>query len=273
MPELPEVETTRLGISPHVVGCVVREVVVKRWDLRRPVSPSLPELEGRTFLSVERRSKYLLMEFSGERMLMVHLGMSGSLRVVPPGEAWKKHDHIAIRLSNGLELRYHDPRRFGLVMEMPLSEMLIHPLLASLGPEPLEADFTGEHLHAALRKKTIPIKVAVMDAKTVVGVGNIYASESLFRAGIHPQLPADKLTKPKAEKLVTSIKEVLTESITQGGTTLRDFLNSDGQPGYFKQRLFVYGRKGEPCRVCGTSISHCVLGQRATYWCVACQKR
>jgi len=272
MPELPEVETTRLGISPHVLGCVVREVVVKRWDLRWPVSPTLPGLEGRTFLSVERRSKYLLMGLSGERMLMVHLGMSGSLRVVPPAEEWRKHDHIAIRLSNGLELRYHDPRRFGLVMEMPLSETETHPLLVNLGPEPLEENFTGKHLHAALRNKSIAIKVAVMDAKTVVGVGNIYASESLFRAGIHPALPANKLTKPKAERLVAAIREVLAESIAQGGTTLRDFLNSDGQPGYFKQRLFVYGRKGEPCRVCGTPVCHDVMGQRATFWCGVCQK-
>ena len=145
--------------------------------------------------------------------------------------------------------------------------------MKKLGPEPLEEDFTGKHLHAALRKKSIPIKVAVMDAKVVVGVGNIYASESLFRAGIHPALPANKLTKPKAEKLVAAIKEVLAESIAQGGTTLRDFMNSDGQPGYFKQRLFVYDRKDQPCRVCETAISHCVLGQRATYWCGTCQKR
>lgn len=159
------------------------------------------------------------------------------------------------------------------MMLMPVSEIQAHPLLASLGPEPLEGNFTGKYLHAALRKKSIPIKVAIMDAKTVVGVGNIYASESLFRAGIHPKLPADKLTRPKAERLVKCIKEVLTESITQGGTTLRDFLNSDGEPGYFRQRLFVYDRKGEPCRACGTPISHCVLGQRATYWCPVCQKR
>ena len=158
-------------------------------------------------------------------------------------------------------------------MKVPSPEIQTHPLLVNLGPEPLEDEFTGKHLHTALRKKTIPIKVAVMDAKTVVGVGNIYASESLFRSGIHPMLPANKLTKPKAEKLVAAIKGVLTESITQGGTTLRDFLNSDGEPGYFKQRLFVYDRKGEPCRVCGTAISHRVLGQRATYWCKGCQRR
>lgn len=273
MPELPEVETTRLGISPHVIGQLVREVVVKRWDLRWPVSPDLPEIEGGTFLSVKRRSKYLLMEISGERMILVHLGMSGSLRIVPSSEEWRKHDHIAIRLSSGLELRYHDPRRFGMVTLVPVSEIPDHKLLVNLGPEPLGENFTGASLHAAIHKKTIAIKVAVMDAKTVVGVGNIYASESLFRARIHPALPADKMTKPKAEKLVAAIKEVLTESIEQGGTTLRDFLNSDGQPGYFKQRLFVYGRKDEDCRVCSTKISHAVMGQRATYWCSGCQRK
>ena len=273
MPELPEVETTRLGISPHVIGRKISEVIVWRWDLRWPVSPELPELEGQTFLSVERRSKYLLMEASGGRMLMVHLGMSGSLRVVSPGEEWRKHDHIGITLKGGMQLRYHDPRRFGMMLVVPISEIPKHKLLVNLGPEPLEENFTAQHLHMALRNKTIALKVAVMDAKVVVGVGNIYASESLFRAGIHPALPANKLTKPKAEKLVAAIKEVLAESIAQGGTTLRDFLNSDGQPGYFKQRLFVYGRKGEACRVCGAEISHSVMGQRATFWCAGCQRR
>jgi len=273
MPELPEVETTRLGITPHVVGKTISEIIIKRYDLRWPVSEDLPDLEGVRIISVKRRSKYLLLETAGGDTVLVHLGMSGSLRVIPPGDEWKKHDHIGITLAGGMQLRYHDPRRFGLVMKVASSEIQTHPLLVNLGPEPLEDSFTGKYLHAALRKKTIPIKVAVMDAKTVVGVGNIYASESLFRSGIHPMLPANQLTRPKAAKLVAAIKEVLTESITQGGTTLRDFLNSDGQPGYFKQRLFVYGRKGEPCRICETAIYHKVLGQRATYWCGTCQKR
>ncbi|MDP4626206.1 MAG: bifunctional DNA-formamidopyrimidine glycosylase/DNA-(apurinic or apyrimidinic site) lyase [Akkermansiaceae bacterium] len=273
MPELPEVETTKLGISPHVVGGKICEVIVQRSDLRWPVSPELGEMAGVVFVSVKRRSKYLLLETDSGQVVLVHLGMSGSLRLVPPAEEWRKHDHIGITLSGGLQLRYHDPRRFGLVLVVPLSEIQTHPLLKNLGPEPLEEGFTGAHLHAALRGKTIALKVAIMDAKVVVGVGNIYASESLFRAGIHPRLPAEKLSKPKAERLVAAIKEVLTESITQGGTTLRDFLNSDGQPGYFKQRLFVYGRKGEPCRVCETPISHAVLGQRATFWCAVCQRR
>ncbi len=273
MPELPEVETTRLGISPHVVGRMVHEVIIRRYDLRWPVSPELAEIAGRLFVSVRRRSKYLLLETDCGQVVMVHLGMSGSLRIVTEGEEWRKHDHIGITLEGGMQMRYHDPRRFGLVMVVAVGEVDSHPLLKDLGPEPLEDDFTAGHLYRALRNKSIPVKVAVMDAKLVVGVGNIYASESLFRAGIHPALPANKLTKPKAERLVAAIKEVLAESITQGGTTLRDFLNSDGQPGYFAQRLSVYGRKGEACRVCGGIISHKVMGQRATFWCAGCQRR
>lgn len=273
MPELPEVETTRLGISPHLIGQKIREVIIRRFDLRQPVSENLSELEGATFTAIKRRSKYLLLETNTKQVILIHLGMSGSLRIVPPSEDWKKHDHIGITIGKNLQLRYHDPRRFGLFLRIAASEVKTHPLLINLGPEPLEADFTAAQLHAALKGKSIPIKVAIMDAKIVVGVGNIYASESLFRSGIHPLLPSNKLTKPRAEKLVAAIREVLTESITQGGTTLRDFLKSDGEPGYFKQRLFVYDRKGEPCRVCKTPISHQVLGQRATYWCGKCQRR
>lgn len=273
MPELPEVETTRLGISPHVVGRKITEVIIRRYDLRWPVSPELAEMGGRGFVSVKRRSKYLLLETDGGEVVMVHLGMSGSLRVIPEGDEWRKHDHIGITVEGGLQLRYHDPRRFGMMLLVDESELQTHPLLKDLGPEPLEEIFTGAHLYGALRNKSIALKVALMDAKVVVGVGNIYASESLFRSGIHPKLPANKLSKPKAAGLVTAVKEVLAESIAQGGTTLRDFLNSDGQPGYFAQRLLVYGRKGEPCRVCGKKISHAVLGQRATFWCGKCQKR
>lgn len=241
--------------------------------MRWPVSPELGELAGAVFVSVKRRSKYLLLETDGGHVVLIHLGMSGSLRIVSEGDEWRKHDHIGISIAGGMQMRFHDPRRFGLVLVVRAEEVGGHALLKNLGPEPLEENFTGDYLHAALRKKTIPIKVAIMDAMTVVGVGNIYASESLFRSGIHPKLAANKLTRPRAGKLVTAIKEVLAESIAQGGTTLRDFLKSDGQPGYFKQRLFVYGRKGDPCRVCGAGIAHEVLGQRATYWCASCQRR
>lgn len=273
MPELPEVETTRLGISPHVVGVRIAEVIVRRGDLRWPVSPELGEMAGRMFVSVKRRSKYLLLETDADEVVMIHLGMSGSLRLVSPADEWRKHDHIGISLKGGMQLRYHDPRRFGSVLVIPLAEIQTHPLLKNLGPEPLEADFTGSFLHRALTKKSSALKVAIMDAKIVVGVGNIYAAESLFRSGIHPALPANKLTRPKAARLVAAIKEVLTESIEQGGTTLRDFLKSDGEPGYFKQQLFVYGRRGEPCQICETPISHEVMAQRATYWCPKCQRK
>lgn len=272
MPELPEVETTRRGISPHVTGVRVSEVIVRRYDLRQPVSPSVTELEGHCIRGVTRRSKYLLLEIDDGSHLLVHLGMSGSLRVVDPAEEWKKHDHLGITLETGKQLRLHDPRRFGLALHLKEKDPLEHVLLSSLGPEPLEGDFTAAYLHGVCKKRSAAIKLVIMDAKAVVGVGNIYASEALFRAGIRPQLAANKLTRPRLVKLVEAIRSVLAESIEEGGTTLRDFLNSDGKPGYFKQRLFVYERKGEPCHGCGNAVSQAVLGQRSTYWCALCQK-
>ena len=272
MPELPEVETTRRGIEPHVTGARIAELIVRRYDLRQPVSGNIMEIEGRVILSVSRRSKYLLLEIDDGSTLLIHLGMSGSLRVIDPAEDWKKHDHVGITLGNGRQLRFHDPRRFGLVLRLREADPMSHALLKNLGPEPLESGFTVEQLKAACAKRSAAIKLVIMDSKVVVGVGNIYASEALFRAGVRPETPAHKLTKLRLGKLVASIREVLSAAIEEGGTTLRDFLNSDGQPGYFKQRLFVYDRKGEPCRVCGTPIFHAVLGQRATYGCPVCQK-
>ncbi len=272
MPELPEVETTRRGIEPHVTGQKIREIIVKRHDLRQPVPEDITLLEGRKITAVARRSKYLLLETDGGATILIHLGMSGSLRVIQPGDAWKKHDHVGITLGNGKQLRFHDPRRFGLVLVLEGEDVMKHDLLKHLGPEPLEAGFTVEVLKAACAKRSAAIKLVIMDAKVVVGVGNIYASEALFRAGIRPQTAANKITGPKLEKLVMAIRDVLTDSIREGGTTLRDFLQSDGEPGYFKQRLFVYERKGEPCRVCGTPVRHAVLGQRSTYWCPMCQR-
>lgn len=271
MPELPEVETTLRGIEPHVTGAEIREIILKRRDLRQPVSPSVDELAGRKIQAVTRRSKYLLFAIDDGSTLLIHLGMSGSLRVIDPGSDWKKHDHLGITLSNGRQLRFHDPRRFGLVLhfEGPPS---LHPLLKNLGPEPLEESFTPALLKAACANRSAAIKLVIMDAKTVVGVGNIYASESLFRSGIRPGTSAKKLTLPRLKKLTAAIKQVLAESIEQGGTTLRDFLRSNGEPGYFRQRLFVYERKGQPCLVCATPIRHEVLGQRSTYWCPKCQK-
>jgi formamidopyrimidine-DNA glycosylase len=272
MPELPEVETTRRGIEPHVTGARMTELIVRRYDLRQPVSEDITSLEGRSIKSVARRSKYLLLEVDDGSTILIHLGMSGSLRVIDPADDWKKHDHVGISLENGKQLRFHDPRRFGLVLRLTEADPHSHPLLKDLGPEPLESAFTVEHLKSACAKRSAAIKLVIMDAKVVVGAGNIYASEALFRAGIRPTTPANKLSKPRLGKLVAAIREVLSASILEGGTTLRDFLNSDGQPGYFKQRLFVYDRKGGPCRVCGTEIRHAVLGQRATYWCPLCQK-
>ncbi len=272
MPELPEVETTRRGIEPHISGARVTEVVVRRHDLRLPVSANLAELEGHVIRSVTRRSKYLLLEIDDGSTVLIHLGMSGSLRMTDPGDAWKTHDHVGISVGKGKQLRFHDPRRFGLVLRLMEPDPHSHPLLSQLGPEPLESNFTVEHLKAFCERRSAAIKLVIMDAKIVVGVGNIYASEALFRAGIRPATPAHKISKPRLAKLVAAIREVLSASILEGGTTLRDFINSDGKPGYFKQRLFVYDRKGEPCRVCGTEILQAVLGQRSTYWCPVCQK-
>jgi formamidopyrimidine-DNA glycosylase len=271
MPELPEVETTRRGIEPFVSGVRIREVIVRRRDLRQPVSENIATIEGRRISAVLRRSKYLLLSVDDGSTLLIHLGMSGSLRVVAPSEPWKTHDHVGITLDHGKQLRFHDPRRFGLVLRLT-GDPLKHALLKDLGPEPLEAGFSAEHLQAACGKRSAAIKLVIMDAKVVVGVGNIYASEALFRAGILPRASAYRVSKPRLVKLAQAIRDVLTDAIAEGGTTLRDFLHSDGQPGYFRQRLYVYERKGEPCRVCGTPIRHAVIGQRSTYWCPMCQK-
>lgn len=248
------------------------EWVIRRHDLRQPISGNIEELTGKSIVRVTRRSKYLLLSINDGSTLLIHLGMSGSLRLTDPAEAWKKHDHVGITLGNGKQLRFHDPRRFGLVLRLMEKDPLSHDLLKNLGPEPLEGDFTLAYLKKKCMSRSAAIKLVVMDAKIVVGVGNIYASESLFRAGISPASPANKITKPRLGKLVASIREVLAAAIEEGGTTLRDFLNSEGKPGYFQQRLFVYGRQGEPCRVCGGLIRHAVLGQRATFWCPVCQK-
>lgn len=271
VPELPEVETTRRGIQPHVLGACVAEVIVRRRDLRQPVSPSLSEIEGRCVVSVRRRSKYLLLGIDDGSTVLIHLGMSGSLRLVPAADPWKTHDHLAITLTKGRQLRFHDPRRFGLVLHVS-GDPTVHPLLEHLGPEPLDEAFDTAGFAAACRKRSAPIKQVIMDSKVVVGVGNIYASESLFRAGIRPQTRACKVSRARIGKLVEAIRAVLAEAIEQGGTTLRDFLKSDGNPGYFRQRLMVYDRASEPCRACASTIRHTVMGQRSTYWCPVCQK-
>ena len=270
MPELPEVETTRRGIEPHLVGRAVTALTVHEPRLRWPVPEAVRALEGATVSAVRRRAKYLLVDVPAGSAL-VHLGMSGSLRLADPAEPRRKHDHVEIALDSGAVLRYHDPRRFGCLLWQPASAPP-HALLSGLGPEPLSDDFDGERLFAATRGKRVPIKVLVMDAKVVVGVGNIYASEALFTAGVRPGRAARRVTRAEAHRIADAIKAVLERSIVEGGTTLRDFVGGDGAPGYFAQRLAVYGRAGEPCRACGASVGRRTLGQRSTFWCPTCQR-
>jgi formamidopyrimidine-DNA glycosylase len=270
MPELPEVETTLRGVSPHLVGHTVRELIVQERRLRWPVPDDLIEIEGTPILSGSRRGKYLL--FATPRgTLLIHLGMSGSLRVLAPSIPWRKHDHLAFRLDSGMELRFHDPRRFGTVQWIH-GDPCAHPLLKDLGPEPLSTDFTARHLFDLSRGRSASIKSFIMDSHIVVGVGNIYACEALFMAGIRPTLAAGKVSLPRFLKLVKTIQEVLTASIEMGGTTLRDFLNESGEPGYFKQTLHVYDREDQPCRLCGTPVKRIVQSNRSTFLCPKCQK-
>jgi formamidopyrimidine-DNA glycosylase len=270
VPELPEVETTLRGVIPHLVGHTVRELVVQERRLRWPVPDDLSQIEGTPILAGTRRGKYLL--FTTPRgTLLIHLGMSGSLRILPPATPWRKHDHVALRLDTGMELRFHDPRRFGTVQWLH-GDPAHHPLLKDLGPEPLGTEFTARHLHHLSRGRTTSVKAFIMDSHTVVGVGNIYACESLFLAGIHPIRPAGKISLPRYQRLVTAIRDVLAASIEMGGTTLRDFLNENGEPGYFKQTLRVYGREGLPCRSCGTPVKRLVQNNRSTFYCPKCQK-
>lgn len=271
MPELPEVETTRRGIEPFVLGQSVARLVVRERRLRWPVPLDLAEkLEGREILRLDRRGKYLLFAVDGGA-LVAHLGMSGSLRVAARDAPVKKHDHIDILLGSGACLRYHDPRRFGCLLWAE-GDPLAHPLLAELGPEPLAPGFTGAYLHSAARGRETPVKTLIMDGRLVVGVGNIYANEALFRAGIDPRRAAGKVSLQRYERLAEAIREVLQQAIAQGGTTLRDFVNASGKPGYFQQTLAVYGREGEPCRICGGPIRAVRLGQRSTFYCPRCQR-
>lgn len=269
MPELPEVETTRRGIEPHLLGQQIRALRVRESRLRWPVPSELTALEGATVTAVRRRAKYLLIDVPSGSAI-VHLGMSGSLRIATETDNPRKHDHVDLVTDTGTCLRYHDPRRFGCWLWQPANAT--HQLLADLGPEPLGDAFTGEYLFQATRKRKVPIKVLIMNAQVVVGVGNIYASESLFMAGIRPGRAAARISRNDAERLVTSIKTILARSIKQGGTTLRDFVGSDGTPGYFAQQLLVYGRAKQACRHCAHPISQRVIGQRSTFWCSHCQR-
>ena len=270
MPELPEVETTRRGIASHIEGKALSKVVIRQHKLRWPIPKALPTLLAkRKVIAISRRGKYLLFQFSHGYML-VHLGMSGSLRICNATEAPQKHDHVDFILPNKQCLRFHDPRRFGAILwtDEPVAE---HKLLQHLGPEPLSNEFDGELLFKLSRKRTKDIKAFIMDSRIVVGVGNIYTNEALFSAGIRPTKAAGKITKKQSALLVTEIKTVLQRSITQGGTTLRDFVGGDGKPGYFVQQLNVYGRAGKPCKVCNYLLKEIRQAGRSSVYCAKCQ--
>lgn len=273
MPELPEVETIRRGIEPFITEQTIADVILRQPRLRWPVRTDLAELlYGERIITVKRRAKYLLLETAGGT-LIIHLGMTGSLRIftslnVPDIQ---KHDHLDIVFTNGSVLRFHDPRRFGAVLWY-IGAIEHHPLLAKLGPEPLSDEFNGLCLYDRLNKQKRAIKVAIMDNKNVVGVGNIYANEALFRSQIHPATPALNLTYDQCIILADNIKEVLHEAIIAGGSTLRDFVNSDGKSGYFQLQHDVYGRVNQPCKICGQLIEKISLGQRSSFFCPICQK-
>ncbi|MFK7863469.1 MAG: bifunctional DNA-formamidopyrimidine glycosylase/DNA-(apurinic or apyrimidinic site) lyase [Pseudohongiellaceae bacterium] len=271
MPELPEVETTRRGIEPHIKGFTVTEVIVRQPKLRWAVPSDLQNhLPGYQFQKVLRRGKYLLLETLAGTVL-IHLGMSGSLRILKTPTAPRKHDHVDFVLNSGDILRYTDPRRFGCIL-WEESDPAQHPLLAKLGPEPLTDEFDADYLYTLSRKRKAPIKTFVMDSAVVVGVGNIYANEALFMAGISPKRAAGAVSKARYQELVIAIKAVLGKAIKVGGTTLRDFTGGNGDPGYFKQSLQVYGRGGLPCGNCQTPLTEIRLGQRTTVYCRNCQK-
>ena len=272
MPELPEVETTRRGLLPHLQGQRVDAVIVRNRALRWPVPRDLArQVSGCTVRAVERRGKYLLID-CGTGWIILHLGMSGSLQVVPKQTPAGKHDHVDLVLSSGMCARLTDPRRFGAVLWEP-NDPLRHPLLSRLAPEPLGNEFSAAWVHARTRGRSAAIKAIVMDSHIVVGVGNIYASESLFRAGIHPGLAAGRVSLLRCEKLVFAIRETLAAAIDAGGSTLRNYVGAEGRPGYFQQSYFVYGRQGDFCRICATTIKSLRQGQRSTFYCPVCQRR
>lgn len=270
MPELPEVETSRRGIAPWVLNHEVRGVVVRDRRLRWPVPGDIDRLlPGQVIRSLSRRAKYLLFETSAGTA-MLHLGMSGSLRIIDATEPAGKHDHVDIVFDSGKALRFRDPRRFGSLLWT--RDPRQHNLLRDLGPEPLSPDFDGDYLWQKARGRRVTIKQFIMSSSVVVGVGNIYASEALFLAGIHPRRSAGRVSRARLELLATAVKTVLQNAIEAGGTTLRDFHGGDGEPGYFQLELDVYGREGEPCRRCARPVSVQVLGQRSTFYCKNCQR-
>ena len=278
MPELPEVETTRAGLAPHLIDRCVVAVTLRRADLRWPIATEIADrLPGQRVVAVRRRAKYLLLDTAAGSALL-HLGMSGSLRVLPADTPPRAHDHVDLLLDSGRALRFNDPRRFGCLLWQPPGA--VHPLLAGLGPEPLSADggalnpttFNGDYLYALSRGRRAAVKSFLMDQKVVVGGGNIYVAEALFAAGISPLRAAGKVSRERYGRLADAVQAILAQAITRGGTTLRDFINPDGAPGYFEQELSAYGRGGDPCRRCGRALKQALVGQRATVWCGHCQR-
>ena len=278
MPELPEVETLRRGIEPHVVGRTITGVVVRDRRLRWPIPRDFArKLTGRAIRGVARRGKYLLLDVGPARKaadtgrVILHMGMTGRLSVLDPGVAVKKHDHLDLELSDGRVLRFNDSRRFGAALWWPGTQPS-HVLLRHMGPEPFAEEFNAGYLFVRSRGRSAPVKNFLMDGRVVVGVGNIYAVEALFRAKIRPMRPAGRVTRAEYEALVRAVRAVLSDAIEAGGTTFRDFRGTDGEPGYFAQKLLVYDRGGEPCLKCGTAIRRLVIGQRSSFYCPRCQR-
>lgn len=271
MPELPEVETTRIGIAPFVLGEDIEKLIVRDGRLRWPVPRGLNrKINSRQIRKLVRRAKYLIFYFENGCMLL-HLGMSGSLRILDKPAAAGKHDHVDFVFASGRVLRFRDPRRFGCILWTE-SDPLQHPLLASLGPEPLENELSGEYLFRKSRGRSQSVKTFIMDSRIVVGIGNIYANEALFAAGINPRRKAGNIGKARYLQLALSIKDVLKQALAKGGTTLRDFVNGNGEPGYFSHELQIYDRAGEPCVRCAAPVKLVRLGQRSTFYCAHCQK-
>jgi formamidopyrimidine-DNA glycosylase len=268
MPELPEVETTRRGIAPHLCGQRIERVILRETRLRWPISAEVADLAGRRIESVTRRAKYLLLQLDRGHLIW-HLGMSGSMRVLPAGSPAGEHEHVEILLSNGKALKFRDPRRFGSLFYSE-RDPLQHRLLRELGPEPLSAEFNADYLYRRCRGRSAAIKTLLMNSHIVVGVGNIYASEALYLAGIRPTRAAGRISRARLAKLVDAVRAILSAAIAEGGTTLQDFTQADGKPGYFRHALKVYANKGQ-CNVCGKPIRHLVQGQRASYYCPGCQ--
>lgn len=273
MPELPEVETIRRGLEQHLIGLKIEEIQIRQPRLRRPVAVQQlkKQAEGRRILVLRRRAKYLLFDLDSGQTLIMHLGMSGRVLLLRENPPLDQHDHAIFSFRGGLQLRFRDPRRFGLISIWPTAELDAHPLLCHLGEEPLSREFPSNTLYEKVKRSRRPIKNLLMDAGFIVGVGNIYANEALFYAGLHPQTPASRLSIETWYRLAQALQAVLRKAIQQGGTTLNDFVNSQGEAGYFQLSLAVYGREGKPCLQCGSPIRRIVLSGRSCFYCPQCQ--